>query len=219
MALTYNQVKAELDAASALTGGKFVAFDAKWYVETYQDVPIIFENETLDQDRGLAHFSGDPLDHYVQFGAAAAFRPNSWFDTAFYRAQYADVRNLGEADVIVHYAKFGVNEGRAPRLDFKFFDGARYLAENTDVVDYVMANLAQFGGSTTNGAIAHFIKFGAGEQRIGYNIAGESLSVVPLPESAALTPTDVGNGVIQLSANTNGGATPRTPAKPKRFAR
>ena len=73
MALTYNQVKAELAAASALTGGKFVAFDAKWYVETYQDVPIIFENETLDQDRGLAHFSGDPLDHYVQFGAAAAF--------------------------------------------------------------------------------------------------------------------------------------------------
>ncbi len=70
MPLTYNQVKAELAAASALTGGKFVAFDAEWYVRTYQNTPIVFENAGLDQDRGLAHFSGDPLDHYVQYGAA-----------------------------------------------------------------------------------------------------------------------------------------------------
>lgn len=207
MPLTYNQVKAELAAASALTGGKFVAFDAQWYVNTYQNTPIIFENAGLDQDRGLAHFSGDPLDHYVQYGAAAGLQPSSWFNTAFYRSEYADVRNLGDADVIVHYAKFGVNEGRAPSLGMKFFDGARYLAENPDVVPYINANLAQFGGSTTNGAIAHYIKFGSLEQRIGYNTAGVPLVIAPLPQSAALAPTDVGNGVIQLSANTNNGAT------------
>lgn len=207
MPLTYNQVKAELAAASALTGGKFVAFDAEWYVRTYQNTPIVFENAGLDQDRGLAHFSGDPLDHYVQYGAAAGLQPTSWFNTAYYRAEYADVRNMGDADVLVHYAKFGVNEGRAPNQAMEFFDGTRYLAENPDVVNYVNANLAQFGGSTTNGAIAHFIKFGSLEQRIGYDIFGARQIITRLPEISTLAPTDVGNGVIQLSANTNTGLT------------
>ncbi len=210
MALTYNQVKSELAAASALTGGKFVAFDAQWYVLTYQNTPIRFENAGLDQDRGLAHFSGDPLDHYVQYGAAAGLQPSRYFDTAFYRSEYADTRSLGEADVLVHYAKFGVNEGRAPNASMKLFDGARYLAENADVVPYVNANLAQFGGSASNGAIAHYVKFGALEQRIGYSASGVPLVIAPLPTSAALNPTSAGNGVILLSANTNAGQTTLT---------
>lgn len=207
MSLTYNQVKAELDAASALTGGKFVPFDARWYVETYNDVQLIWENDGLDQDHSLANFNGDPLDHYVQYGAAAGFQPTEWFDNSYYRSRWPDTRNLGDADALVHYAKFGVNEGRAPNLAMELFDGTRYLAENPDVVPYVNANLSQFGGSASNGALAHYIKFGAGEQRMGYNLAGNPLQLAPFPTTAALAPVDAGNGIVKLSANTNNGET------------
>ena len=79
MALTYNQVKAELAAASALTGGKFVAFDAKWYVRQYQNTVIVREigNPPVDTDVGLAHFSGDPLEQGLRTIAAAATLPGA----------------------------------------------------------------------------------------------------------------------------------------------
>ena len=40
------------------------------------------------------------------------------------------------------------------------------------VAAYVDANLAGFLGSRTNGAIAHFIIYGANEQRVAYDTTG-----------------------------------------------
>ena len=63
-------------------------------------------------------------------------------------------------------------EGRSVGPRFDHFDGNRYLADNPDVAAYVDANLAGFLGSRTNGAIAHFIIYGANEQRVAYDTTG-----------------------------------------------
>ena len=64
-------------------------------------------------------------------------------------------------------------EGRAPGPTFDTFDGNRYLADNPDVAAYVDAFVADFLGSRSNGAIAHYIIYGAAEQRLSYDTAGQ----------------------------------------------
>ena len=56
---------------------------------------------------------------------------------------------------------------------FDQFNGARYLTDNPDVAAYVDANVADFLGSRSNGAIAHFVIYGANEQRAAYDGAGQ----------------------------------------------
>ena len=174
MALSYADVKAALDAVSAATGGKFVPFNAAYYVANYSVVKDANGNVI---DNSLATFAGDPLQHYVTVGAAKGYMPSAAFDPIFYRAQYADVQSLSGADLLVQYAKFGVNEGRAPNAEMASFDGARYLADYPDVAAYVDANLAGFLGSRTNGAIAHFIIYGANEQRVAHDTGGELIDM------------------------------------------
>ena len=107
-------------------------------------------------------------------GAAQGFRPTANFDPLFYKAQYADLANtnLDAADLLVHFLKFGLNEGRAPNAQLASFDGVAYLAQYPDVAAYVNANLASFNGSVTNGAIAHFVKFGEFEDRVAFYTGG-----------------------------------------------
>ncbi|MFO1199532.1 MAG: putative Ig domain-containing protein [Burkholderiaceae bacterium] len=112
--------------------------------------------------------------HWVSSGAAAGDAPASWFDADAYSSHYADLAALHLDDVMLfrHFNKFGVWEGRSPGPAFDRFDGARYLAENPDVAAYVDAHLPDFLGSRTNGAIAHFLIYGAGEQRIAHDTTG-----------------------------------------------
>jgi hypothetical protein len=179
MALSYSTVKAVLDQASAATGGKFKPFDVNYYLSKNPDV--------------ANSYSGDPLQHYVESGAAEGRAPSAWFDAAFYRTAYSDVNVLSGAELLVHYAKFGAAEGRAPSKAFQNFDGARYLTDNPDVATYVNANLSQFNGSVTNGAIAHYVEYGALEGRKVYSTTGETIVGAVAPSSLNLTPTVSGS--------------------------
>lgn len=146
------QLQAAIDALPAAKKGSFVAFDAFYYGNTYM---------------GAYAGSLSPIDHFAQIGAARGYKPNATFDPVYYTGKYPDVAGKGfdAADLLVHFLKFGLDEGRAPNATFSSFDGAAYLAANPDVATFVNANLAQFGGSTSNGAIAHFVKFGSFEGR------------------------------------------------------
>ncbi len=84
---------------------------------------------------------------------------------------------LDDATLFRHYNLYGVWEGRSAGLAFDHFDGGRYLSENPDVAAYVDAHLAGFLGSRTNGAIAHFIIYGAGEQRAAFDTAGQAIDL------------------------------------------
>lgn len=119
------------------------------------------------------------LAHYRDQGARLGAAPTAWFEPAYYSARWADLAplNLDNATLFAHFNLFGVWEGRSPGSAFDGFDGSRYLRDYPDVAAYVNGNLADFLGSQTNGAIAHFILFGANEQRLAYDTNGGTVDV------------------------------------------
>ncbi len=56
----------------------------------------------------------DPVRHYAEQGWRDGLSPNAWFDTQWYLATYADIRDAG-MNPLFHYLAFGEREGRRPR--------------------------------------------------------------------------------------------------------
>ncbi len=113
--------------------------------------------------------------HFFDTGALLGKRPTSWFDPGYYENKWADLKaaHLDDATLFAHYNLYGVWEGRSAGPKFDAFDGPRYLRENPDVAEYVNANIEDFLGSVTNGAIAHYVIYGAGEQRVAHDTGGQ----------------------------------------------
>ena len=139
---------AALNKLPAATTGSYKAFDAFYYAQNY-----------------MGAYAGtlSPIEHFVQVGAARGYAPNSDFDPAYYQSKYADLKDLDAADLLYHYVASGLNEGRAGNATLAAVTWSEYLAAYPDVAKYVTDNLASFGGSTTNGAIAHYVKFGVAQ--------------------------------------------------------
>ncbi len=136
-------------------------FDGVYYLLANQDIAASLPLEGA-------------LDHYLNTGAAQQRLPNAWFDADYYAARWPDLTplQLPDATLFLHYNLFGVWEGRSAGPKFDRFDGNRYLTDNPDVAAYVDGNLGAFLGSRSNGAIAHFIIYGADEQRAAYDTNG-----------------------------------------------
>ena len=144
-------------------------FDAAYYLLKNQDlVPTVNISNAFD--------------HYIKNGAAAGNSPNTWFDPAYYANRWSDLKplNLDAATLFMHYNLYGVWEGRSAGPTFDRYDGNRYLKENPDVAAYVDANVKDFLGSRVNGAIAHYIIYGANESRTGYDSNGQAIDQVIL---------------------------------------
>jgi Ca2+-binding RTX toxin-like protein len=124
----------------------------------------------------------DAFDHYVKTGAALGKAPNTWFDPVYYANKWSDLKplNLDAATLFMHYNLYGVWEGRSAGSTFDKYDGNRYLKDNPDVAAYVDANVKDFLGSRVNGAIAHYIIYGANESRTGYDSNGQAIDQVIL---------------------------------------
>ncbi|HQP68095.1 MAG TPA: hypothetical protein PK072_15740, partial [Quisquiliibacterium sp.] len=87
---------------------------------------------------------------------------------------------LDDATLFLHYNLYGVWEGRSAAPRFESFDGARYLAQNPDVAAYVDGHLADFLGSRSNGALAHYLIYGADEGRVAFDLAGGAIDATVL---------------------------------------
>jgi hypothetical protein len=122
------------------------------------------------------------FDHYIKTGAADGKAPNTWFDPVYYSNKWSDLKplNLDAATLFMHYNLYGVWEGRSAGPTFDKYDGNRYLKDNPDVAAYVDANVKDFLGSRVNGAIAHYIIYGANESRMGYDSNGQAIDQVIL---------------------------------------
>ena len=114
------------------------------------------------------------FDSYKSKGAAAGAAPNAWFDPLYYANRWLDLKslNLDAATLFAHYNLYGVWEGRSAGPSFDKFDGTKYLKDNPDVAAYVDAYVKDFLGSRSNGAIAHYVIYGANEGRLAYDTAG-----------------------------------------------
>lgn len=165
--MSYFSTGAELLAAIAELGdskvGSYIPFDAGFYAAQYGD--------KNDYDGTLS-----PLENFVKTGANKLYKPNAQFDPVFYANANADLKalvnsgQLNAADLLVHYLKFGLDEGRVATQELADgFDADAYLAANPDVKAAVEAAAADgaFGGSVSNGAVAHYVKFGQAEGRPG----------------------------------------------------
>ncbi len=141
-------------------------FDAVYYLLDNSELVPAFTRETA-------------LQHYLSTGAAQGLDPNSWFDPDYYANRWADLTplNLDAAILFMHYNLFGVWEGRSAGPKFDKFDGNRYLVDNPDVAAYVDAFIADFLGSRTNGAIAHYVIYGAAELRSAYDTTGVQIDL------------------------------------------
>lgn len=120
---------------------------------------------------GTLDFS-EALAHWNNVGAAQGWAPNYWFDADYYAQRWEDLRGLDDRTLFWHYNLYGVWEGRSAGPLFDQFDGNRYLQDNPDVAGYVDANVADFLGSRTNGAIAHFAIYGELEGRVAHDTSG-----------------------------------------------
>lgn len=107
----------------------------------------------LEKNPDVARAGRDPLDHYLEFGAAEFRNPNPAFSTEFYASQYAD-RIPDGMHPFVHYVRHGKAEGLSPnrthatdterRLVEPYFDRAFYLGQNPDVAESLQDPLAHF---------------------------------------------------------------------------
>lgn len=141
-------------------------FDEVYYLLANPDLPGVVAPE-------------DAFEHYLNTGAAQGRDPNAWFDPVYYANRWADLRNLNldAATLFQHYNLYGVWEGRSAGPAFNQFDGERYLAENGDVATYVREYIDDFLGSRTNGAIAHYVIYGANELRAAYETDGSLIDL------------------------------------------
>ncbi len=144
-------------------------FDAAYY---------LLSNPTLSDSLTL----NTAAQHYLTTGASAGLSPNDWFDATYYANKWSDLKsaNLDNATLFQHYNLYGVWEGRSAGSEYDKFDGTRYLTNNPDVAAYVDAYVADFLGSRTNGAIAHYIIYGAAEGRVAYDTTGTAIDNVVL---------------------------------------
>jgi hypothetical protein len=105
-------------------------FDSDYYLRTNADV----------QASGC-----DPLEHYLQFGAAEGRRPNPLFDPIFYLASYPRARRLG-INPLVHFIGRGAGDRCNPCADF---DTGFYVSRHPEVA-----------ASGLN-PLLHYLQFGA----------------------------------------------------------
>jgi hypothetical protein len=94
-------------------------FDPAWYAARYPEI--------LAAGR-------DPLQHFMEQGAASGMNPNRWFDGDWYKAYYCHVVRE-PMTALDHYLRTGARELRNPHPRF---DAAWYVAQHPDAADNPM---------------------------------------------------------------------------------
>ena len=191
---TYELVNPPLQGLPGKGGSREFLFDSVYY---------LFDNPDLVPTLAF----GAAAQHYASVGAAQGRSPNAWFDPGYYENRWPDLTplQLDDATLFAHFNLYGVWEGRAAGPKFDRFDGNRYLADNPDVAAFVDANLSLFLGSRSNGAIAHFVIYGAAEQRLAYDLSSQPIDLGYVVELAGIAGNDLGLGgggggsVVQVS--------------------
>jgi hypothetical protein len=205
MAITLAQIQALINQARAESSGHFLGFDEAFYAAANAGFLNQYYSQPGNAGKSL-------LQTYVDAGAALNLAPSPYFNAQYYASAWPDLAQSGlsNSDLFAHWLKFGISEGRAATAAVATFDGARYLADNPDVATYVNAHLSDFLGSVSNGALAHYVKFGAAEQRVAYDMGGATIAIGGVNNSPVTAPITMIAGTLDI--DTHGGATTLTKA-------
>jgi hypothetical protein len=145
-----------------------VTFDATYYLQTYTDVLVAFNNGAY----GTMTAAEAALYHYNTYGWKELRNPSSDFNTAYYLTTYSDV-TTAKTNPLTHFLAYGAKEGRAPNSTLAgvaaTFNSTLYLSSNADVQAAITAG-------TVSTAYQHWVLYGASEGRAAYNTSGTLLS-------------------------------------------
>jgi capsular polysaccharide biosynthesis protein len=114
-----------------------------------EDLNAIFSRDWYRRVNGGPLAKLFPWSHYLLLGGFRGAKPSPTFDSAWYLAEYPDVRGAG-VNPLLHYLNCGAREGRNPS---PYFDSKWYCERYPDVL------------LTQCNALAHFLRFGAAEGR------------------------------------------------------
>lgn len=139
-------------AAQAASAATLSFFSAPYYLTNNSDVK--------------ASWTGAPVDHYIQSGAAEGRKPASWFDADYYKKSDSAFSGMTALQLFEHYCLYGYKEGRIPSGTFANFNAAKYLADYPDLGK---------AGIVQNTALRHYIGFGITEGRSAYTTGGTKI--------------------------------------------
>ena len=166
-----------------------------YYLNLYQylDAPWYRQSGAMSDD-GPA----DPLEHYVQVGAAKGRSPNAYFDPQYYRASVG--RPIPDyRPEIVDYCTIGWIEGAKPG---PVFDPADYMRANPDVAAALFEPLS------------HYLRFGKAEGRPG-GIRASRREGLPAPVTSGIP--YLGRTLEKLIGRDERFERPSEPASPERL--
>lgn len=167
--LSFDLFNPKLTAVPEWNQNNNFLFDASYYLLSHPTLASSFSLQSA-------------FNHYLSTGASLGYQPNAWFDPVFYATRWPDLKNaqLDAATLFQHYNLYGVWEGRSASAVWDQYDGARYLVSNPDVAAYVDSHLSTFLGSRINGALAHYLIYGADEGRIAFTTQGVAIEAAIL---------------------------------------
>jgi len=116
------ETRSVAEISDALSG----FFDAVWYLTRYPDV---------------ATSGAEPLEHFINYGAAEGRDPNRFFDSGWYLAHNADVASSGHHPLL-HYLEMGAAELRNPHPRF---DAAYYVGQHPEAAANPLLYHLSFG--------------------------------------------------------------------------
>jgi len=164
---TFELVNPALEETPSYGHSHSFLFDSAYYLLSHPELASTVLTQTA-------------ADHYLSTGAGLGYSPNDSFDPTYYKSKWADLQGLDDATLFMHHNLYGVWEGRSASQKFDHYDGARYLRDNPDVAAYVDAHLADFLGSQSNGALAHYLIHGTDEGRVAYEDSGNMIDTTIL---------------------------------------
>ncbi|WP_395666504.1 glycosyltransferase [Methylocella sp.] len=138
-------------------------FDAKWYLDRYEDVrnsgmepydhfvrhgaaegrspgPLFDARWYLDRNPDVRDEGLSPFKHYVEHGDREGRDPNPYFDTSWYREHYPDVATAN-TNALRHFIRHGAAEGRNPN---PLFDTSWYMEQNPDAAELGLNPLVHY---------------------------------------------------------------------------
>ena len=100
-------------------------FQQDWYLKNYSEV---------------LNSSYSPAEHYIREGEAKHYKPNPWFDPAYYTRKHA-AAGRSKLPALLHYALEGWKSGRSPSQEFS---NKIYLAHYGDAIDAAISPLQHY---------------------------------------------------------------------------
>ncbi len=126
-------------------------FNAKYYMDNNADLKVAFKTDYTAA-----------CNHFISCGIKEGRKSSPGYEVNFYRNYYEDLRNMSNRDLLLHYIRNGIKEGRVAKLD----DSVEKIVFNATVYAECNADLKAAFGNNEQKLKEHWLANGIREGRI-----------------------------------------------------